>query len=148
MCASHLYMSELSQSHLPYFFHHGRHSHFILDIHLLNPFSPNFPRHPSRHPYFCYLHHLDVWVLEQLTLYRIQLGWSDYHYIKLIFKTWWHIFSHKTPYASLHFIHPSNIWCVASLSNSYFPWIIDPKYLKLSLLEMSCILILTFITSM
>lgn len=63
---------------------------------------------------------------------------SSYNiFIKHLCKYWWHFVSHKTTDPNLQFIHPALIQCVTSSSISSFPCLIDPWYLKLSLLEMT-----------
>ncbi|KAG5600659.1 hypothetical protein H5410_032029 [Solanum commersonii] len=113
-----LHMSKPSQSRLPQLVHHRGHSHLFPDNLVPNLIVPSVSTHPSQHPHFRDMHFLDMCVLDWPTLRSIQ---QDEIFL-----------SHKTPEASLHFIQATPMRCVTSSSMSPPPWIIDPRYLKLS----------------
>ncbi|KAF3638350.1 Phosphoglucomutase, chloroplastic [Capsicum annuum] len=56
ICASSLYMLELSQSHFRHFVHHGALSHRVRNVFISNCISSVMPTRPSQHPYFYYIY--------------------------------------------------------------------------------------------
>lgn len=87
VCAP-FHMSEISQTHLPHLVHHRGLSHLVPNIFDPNLIFPSMLKYSSQHPYFHYFHILDMQVLDQPTLCKIQHNWCDHYYIKLSFKAW------------------------------------------------------------
>lgn len=73
-----------------------------------------------------------------------KISWYNNNSIKFIFTSWWNLLITCTLDVSLDFTHLTSIQLMCDiLVDLSFSWIIDLRYLKLHLLEMTCVSILT-----
>lgn len=106
------------------------HSYLVLDIFISNLISPSMSTHPFQHPYFSNFHLLNVssWLVNT----SLSLSSHRHHSENLPLNFGGTFLCHKILDVSPHFIHPTPLLCVTSLSISPSPWVTDPRYVKLT----------------
>lgn len=107
----------------------------VSDIVVFNSISPSICTHASLHLHLRHYHLLNVILLDWPTLCSTQLSWSNHSYITCLLCCWCHFLITKDFGCEPLFHPPCTNTGVTFSSISPFPWIIDPWYLKISVLD-------------
>lgn len=116
----------------------GGNSHLASHNFVSNHISPSMSTHPSMHPHFLDINLPHMGVLDLPTLCPNKQSWVNHHCVELTFNLVDTFLSHGIADASLYLTRLAIMQCATSLSIFLYPWVLDLRLLKLSLLDMTC----------